>query len=374
MHILIEKDRLAKALMRVNAAVESRSTIPVLLNVLLEAEGNMLSLSGTDLDIEVRSTTEARVTQAGTITAPSRELFDIAKRAPDGSEIELSYESSEDPRLTVRVGRSKWRLHVLPAGDFPVMSGITNAVSYDILPSALARLIDKTRSAMSTEATRYYLCGAFLHCHTEGDDTFLRMVATDGNRLNLADTPAPEGAATAPGVIIPSKAIRLIDSIIDGHTTPVTVRVNESKFALDLGHTVMTSKIIDGSFPDYMRVVSKGRGDTVVKLRALALSKGLDAVGIVSAEKVRSTRWTIGDEGLHLTVNSLEKGQADAIVEATFEGAPIELGFNSKYVADMCSTVGDTAITCHITSPAAPMRVEDAADPNATFILMPLRV
>ncbi len=374
MHVFIEKDRLAKALMRVNAAVESRSTVPVLMNVLLEAEGQTLTLSGTDLDIEVRSTAEARITEAGTITAPSRELFDIAKRAPDGAEIELRYAPSDDPRLIVRIGRSRWQLHVLPAGYFPVMSGITNAVSYSVLASALTRLIDKTRSAMSTEATRYCLCGAFLHCHTESDDNFLRMVATDGHRLNIADMPAPEGADRAPGVIVPSKTIRLMASVIDDHKGPVTIRVNESKFALDIGHTALTSKVIEGSFPDYMRTVPRDTGTTVLKLRSGALAKGIDAVGIVGTEKVRTTRFVINAEGLHLTAQSLDKGQADTTIEATLTGEPIELGFNAKYVTDLCSVIGDSDITLHITHPAAPVRVTDAADGGTTFILMPLGV
>lgn len=374
MHILIEKDRLAKALTRVNAAVESRSTIPILLNVLLQAEGNTLTITGTDLDIEVRSTAEARVTKAGNITAASRELFDIAKRAPEGSEIELIYEASDDPRLTVKVGRSKWRLHVLPAADFPVMSGIRDAVSYDLLSSALERLIDKTRSAMSTEATRYYLNGAFLHHYVEDGESYLRMVATDGHRLNIADMPAPDGAPAAPGVIVPSKTIRLAASVIADHKANLTVRVNESKFALDLGHTILTSKVIDGAFPDYMRTVPQGKGTTVLKLRSGALSKGIDAVSIVSTEKARSTRFTIDEEGLRLSVSSMEKGQSESLIEATLEGEPIELGFNAKYVTDMCGVVGDTDLVCHITHAAGPVRVHDAADPGTAFILMPLRV
>jgi DNA polymerase-3 subunit beta len=207
MKLTIERAALLKALGHVQSVVERRNTIPILSNVLLSAERGTLTFSATDLDMEITDEAEARVEVPGQITAPAHTLYEIVRKLPDGAEVELSF-AGDDPRLQVSAGRSRFNLPVLPAGDFPVMSseGLTARLVVDTVD--LMRLIDKTRFAISTEETRYYLNGLYLHTVVENGITKLRAVATDGHRLALAEMLAPEGAVGAPGVIVPRKTVQ----------------------------------------------------------------------------------------------------------------------------------------------------------------------
>lgn len=214
MKLTIERQALIKALGHVQSVVERRNTIPILSNVLLSADKDGLALSATDLDMEIVDETPARIDTAGQITAPAHTLYEIVRKLPDGAEVELRF-TSEDPRLSIQAGRSRFNLPVLPAGDFPVMSseGLSSRISVDT--NDLIRLIDKTRFAISTEETRYYLNGLYLHVVVEGDQAKLRAVATDGHRLALAEMPAPDGAAGAPGVIVPRKTVQEVRRLLD---------------------------------------------------------------------------------------------------------------------------------------------------------------
>jgi len=207
MKLTIERAALLKALGHVQSVVERRNTIPILSNVLLSADGERVGLSATDLDMEIVDESAARIEGAGQITAPAHTLYEIVRKLPEGADVSLTF-NGDDPRLTVQAGRSRFNLPVLPAGDFPIMSndGLSGAIEVDT--ADLIRLIDKTRFAISTEETRYYLNGLYLHVVVENGATLLRAVATDGHRLALAEMPAPDGAAGSPGVIIPGRPSR----------------------------------------------------------------------------------------------------------------------------------------------------------------------
>ena len=288
-----------KALGHVQSVVERRNTIPILSNVLLSADKGGATFSATDLDMEIVDETSAQVGTGGQITAPAHTLYEIVRKLPDGADVELKF-AGDDPRLSVAAGRSRFNLPVLPAGDFPVMSsdGLSPAIQVDT--NDLIRLIDKTRFAISTEETRYYLNGLYLHTVSENGETKLRAVATDGHRLALAEMPAPDGAAGTPGVIVPRKTVQEARRLLDDAGETVTLQLSAAKVRFEFGRAALTSKVIDGSFPDYMRVIPRDNQKVAIIDNAL-FADAVDRVATISAEKSRSVKLALepGKPGAH---------------------------------------------------------------------------
>src|SRR4051794_3312525 len=307
MKLTIERAALLKALGHVQSAVERRNTIPILSNVLLSAERDRLTFSATDLDLEIIDEALAQVEQPGQITAPAHTLYEIVRKLPEGADVSLSF-SGDDPRLTVQAGRSRFNLPVLPAGDFPVMSSDGLSGRVEIETSDLIRLIDKTRFAISTEETRYYLNGLYLHVVVEGGETRLRAVATDGHRLALAEMPAPEGAAGSPGVIIPRKTIQEIRRLLDDAGETIEMQVSPQKVRFQFGLAALTSKVIDGSFPDYVRVIPRDNRK-ILRVDNALFAAAVDRVATISAEKSRSVKMAVEPGKMVLTVRNMEAGQ-----------------------------------------------------------------
>jgi DNA polymerase III subunit beta len=373
MQFTIERGALLKALGHVQNVVERRNTIPILSNVLLSAERGQVSFSATDLDMEIVDTAEAIVSVPGQITAPAHTLYEIVRKLPDGADVELKFAAGDDPRLSVSAGRSRFALPVLPAGDFPIMSGDHDGVSYQILRDDLKRLIDKTRFAVSTEETRYYLNGLFLHCLAEDGSNYLRAVATDGHRLALAEMPAPEGAMGGAGVIIPRKTIDQARRLLDDGTGYVDMTVSPAKIRFQFGNASLTSKIIDGSFPDYGRVIPKGN-DKVMSVSAGVLSKAVDRVSTISAEKSRSVKMTIETGRLTLSVRNIEAGQAVEEAEIDYDNETLDIGFNARYIMDVMGQIGGDTVELRFSDASSPTLVLDPVDNGVQYVLMPLRV
>ncbi len=377
MKLTIERAALLKALGHVQSVVERRNTIPILSNVLLSAGPEGLSLSATDLDMEIVDHTDADVEMPGQITAPAHTLYEIVRKLPEGAEVSLSY-TGEDPRLQVRAGRYKVNLPVLPAGDFPAMptDGLSAPVTVDA--ASLIRLIDRTRFAISTEETRYYLTGIYLHTIIEDGRAVLRAVATDGHRLAMADMPAPEGAAGAPGVIIPRKTVQEARRLMEDAGESLLVQFSPQKVRFDFGRASLTSKVIDGSFPDYKRVIPQGNGRILTADNAI-FAAAVDRVATISSEKSRSVKMSVEPGKLVLTVRNMETGQAQEELEADYDGPPFEIGFNSRYLLDVSAQVGAEMIELRFADRAAqtamldPVLVLDPTDAASQFVLMPLR-
>jgi DNA polymerase-3 subunit beta len=372
MKLNIERAALLKALGHVQSVVERRNTIPILSNVLLSAERGGLSLSATDLDMEIVDETAAQVGTTGQITAPAHILYEIVRKLPDGAEVELKF-NGEDPRLSIQAGRSKFNLPVLPAGDFPVMSsdGLSSRISVDA--DALARLIDKTRFAISTEETRYYLNGLYVHTVMDGGSAKLRCVATDGHRLALAEMPAPEGSVGAPGVIIPRKTVQEARRLLEDAGEMVELQVSPAKVRFEFGKASLTSKVIDGAFPDYMRVIPKDNS-RIVRLDNKLFEQAVDRVATISAEKSRSVKLAIEAGRLTLTVRNMEAGQGVEELEIDYDGEAFEIGFNARYLLDVCGQIEGETMELRFADPASPTLVLDPTDAGVQYVLMPLRV
>jgi DNA polymerase-3 subunit beta len=371
MKLTIERAALLKALGHVQSVVERRNTIPILSNVLLSADEDRLSFSATDLDMEIIDQAPAEVSGGGQITASAHYLYDIVRKLPDGADVELRF-TGDDPRLTVRAGRGVYHLPVLPAGDFPVMARDSGG-EITLEAGELARLIDKTRFAISTEETRYYLNGLYLHTVSDGGAPKLRAVATDGHRLALAEMDAPEGAVGAPGVIVPRKTVDELRKLLDDAGEPVRLSVSPQKVRLELGQASLTSKVIDGSFPDYVRVIPKNNERRALIDNEL-FAKAVDRVATISAEKSRSVKLALEPGRVVLTVRNMEAGQAVEEVEIDYEGEPFEIGFNARYLLDVAARIGGENAEFRFNDPSSPTLVLDPADAGAQYVLMPLRV
>src|SRR5580658_6380594 len=322
MKLTIERAALLKALGHVQSVVERRNTILILSNVLLSASAGQLAFSATDLDMEIADSSPARIEGNGQITAPAHTLYEIARKLPEGADVSLSY-TGEDPRLTVQAGRSRFNLPVLPAGDFPMMSseGLSDPIAID--STDLIRLIDKTRFAISTEETRYYLNGLYVHSVVEDGEAKLRAVATDGRRLALAEMPAPEGFSGTPGVIIPRKTINEARRLMDDAGETVTMGVSAQKVRFGFDHAAMTSKVIDGSFPPYERVIPR-ENKRVMTLDNSLFAAAVDRVATISTEQSRAVKLAIESGRMTLTVRNMDAGQAVEELEVDYEGEPFE--------------------------------------------------
>lgn len=367
MKISIERAALLTALGHVQNVVERRNTIPILSNVLVSASDGQITLVATDLDIEISESSEANVDAPGDVTAPAHTLYDIARKLPDGAQVSLMINS--DNRLDVDAGRSHFTLPLLPAGDFPKMTADGFTHDFVMSTAELRRLIDKTKFAISTEETRYYLNGIYVHAH----DGALRAVATDGHRLALSEMDLPSGAEGLPGVIIPRKTVAEIRRLIDGSEGDVALSISDAKIRFKYGSAVLTSKLIDGTFPDYERVIPK-TNDKELVIDNKVFASAVDRVSTISAEKSRSIKMTLTQDSLSLVVNNPESGNAHEDLMVDYGAGELEIGFNAKYLLDVTNQIEGRDATFYLDSPASPALVKDSEDPASLFVLMPLRV
>ena len=377
MKLTIERAALLKALGHVQSVVERRNTIPILSNVLLSASSGHVAFSATDLDMEIADASPAQVDATGQITAPAHTLYEIVRKLPEGADVSLSY-TGEDPRLQVQAGRSRFNLPVLPAGDFPVMSseGLNESIAIDT--NDLTRLIDKTRFAISTEETRYYLNGLYLHAVVENGEQKLRAVATDGRRLALAEMPAPDGFSGAPGVIIPRKTINEARRLMDDAGETIVLAVSQQKVRFGFDHAAMTSKVIDGSFPPYERVIPR-ENRRVLTLDNALFAAAVDRVATISTEQSRGVRLSIESGRMTLTVRNMDAGQAVEELEVDYDGDPFEISFNARYILDVTGQIGGEIAEFRFAEHAGgapsmdPTLVLDPTDAGVQYVLMPLR-
>lgn len=372
MKVTIERSALVKALGHVQSVVERRNTIPILSNVLLQAEGGALTLTATDLDIEISESAPADVARKGSTTVSALNFFEIVRRFPEGAQVRLEMMQDEG-RLQVSAGRSQFKLAVLPEEDFPTLSAADLGVRFSVSTADLVRLFDKARFAMSQEETRYYLNGVYLHAFSDGANKQLRAAATDGHRLARLDAPLPAGADKMPGVIVPRKAVAEIGRLLGDAEETVDIAVSETKIRFGFGAGHLTSKLIDGSFPDYERVIPKNNAG-VLRVETKDFAQAVDRVATISADRTRSIKMAIENDRLRLTVNNPEAGSALEELSVDYSGDALEIGFNARYLLDIAGQIEGATMTFRLADPASPSIVIDEDDPRALYVLMPLRV
>jgi len=375
MKATIERANLLRCLSHVQSVVERRNTIPILSNVLIEASGDgTLRITATDLDLQVVETMAAvSVDDGGAITVSAHLLFDIARKLPEGSQVSL--ETAEN-RMTVKAGRSRFQLPTLPRDDFPVIVEGDLPTSFELPAKQLAELIDRTRFAISTEETRYYLNGIFLHV-AEDDVPVLKAAATDGHRLARFTLPRPEGAQGMPDVIVPRKAVgelrKLLEEASEGS---VQIHLSASKIRFTLGGeggVVLTSKLIDGTFPDYSRVIPTGN-DKLLKLDPKSFYEGVDRVATIATEKTRAVKMGVDRDKVTLSVTSPDNGTAAEELAGDYSAEPLEIGFNANYLKDILHQIDGDTVELHLADPGAPTLIRQDDKSPALYVLMPMRV
>ena len=375
MKATIERATLLRCLSHVQSVVERRNTIPILSNVLIEAgEGGTVKVTATDLDLQVvENMSAASVESAGAVTVSAHLLFDIARKLPDGSQVSL--ETAEN-RMDVKAGRSRFKLPTLPRDDFPVIVEGDLPTSFELPSKTLAELIDRTRFAISTEETRYYLNGIFLHVSDE-DRPVLKAAATDGHRLARFTLPRPDGAEGMPDVIVPRKAVgelrKLLEEKGDG---AVQIDLSASKIRFTLGGeggVVLTSKLIDGTFPDYSRVIPTAN-DKLLKLDPRSFFEGVDRVATIATEKTRAVKMGLDKDRVTLTVTSPDNGTAAEELPAEYSADGFEIGFNASYLKDILGQIDSDTVELHLADAGAPTLIRKDDKSPALYVLMPMRV
>jgi DNA polymerase III subunit beta len=379
MKLTIERGALLKALGHVQSVVERRNTIPILSNVLLRADaagGGVLALSATDMDLEIVERVPSRIEQPGRITAPAHTLYDIVRKLREGAQIEIEA-SGERSSMVLRSGRSTFTLACLPPEDYPVMSSGDLAYNFTLTAAELRSLVDRTRFAISTEETRYYLNGIYLHATKNDEVPVIRAVATDGHRLARVEMIMPEGAAGMPGVIVPRKTVIELRKLVEESEDEIQVSLSETKIRFATGEATLTSKLIDGTFPDYDRVIPSNN-DKVLEVKCKEFAEAVDRVSTISTEKSRAVKLAIapGSNGGSLAVSatSPENGTAVEEIDANYLAEPIEIGFNSRYLLDITAQIDGEGAQFLMSDSASPTIVRDRADPSALYVLMPMRV
>jgi DNA polymerase III subunit beta len=372
MRVTVERAALLKALGHVHRVVERRNTIPILSNVLLRADEGALRLKATDLDIEVTETIPAEISEAGSTTVPAYVIYDIVRKLSDGAQVSLEM-TGETGQMQIRSGRSRFMLQALPESDFPDLAAGDLPHRFELPAPDLKRLIEKTQFAISTEETRYYLNGIFLHAIEVSGTTMLRAVATDGHRLARVEIPAPAGSEGMPGIIIPRKAVAEIVKLVEDGSETIRIELSSAKVRLTFDGVVLTSKLIDGTFPDYQRVIPSGN-DKLLTVERGEFAKAVDRVSTISSERGRAVKLALNEGRLTLSVNNPDSGSATEEIEVDYDSSPIDIGFNARYLLDITAQLdGDTALF-KLADPGSPTVVQDREGASALYVLMPMRV
>ena len=372
MKLSIERSTLLKAVSHAQSVVERRNTIPILANVLIEAEDDKVQFRATDLDVEIVDRAQAKVDRPGSTTVSAVLLHEIARKLPDGALIELTSDTASS-RLTVEAGRSNFSLATLPKEDFPIMASSEYAANFSAKSGDLRRLFDKSRFAISTEETRYYLNGVYMHSATFENSKVLRCVATDGHRLARVDTGLPEGAEELPGVIIPRKTVAEIRKFLDDDEVQIAVSVSETKVRFATPDITLTSKVIEGTFPDYTRVIPASN-EKKLEVDADEFAKAVDRVSTVSSERSRAVKLSLEDDQLTLIVNSPDSGAAEEQVAVAYSDERLEIGFNAKYLLEISGQIDKENAIFMFNSSGDPVLIREGNDLSAVYVVMPMRV
>ena len=373
MKITVERGAFLKALSHVQSVVERRNTIPILSNVLIDAGKGRLKLTATDLDIEIVEAIPADVLRNGSATAPAHMLYDIVRKLPDGAQVQAELMTAEGGRLAVSAGSVRFELACLPKEDFPQMTAGALPHKFRMEVETLRRLIDKTRFAISTEETRFYLNGIYLHAVKSDKKAVLRAAATDGHRLAQFELKQPEGSADIPGVIVPRKTITELRRLLDDAEGAIDVSLSDTKIQFISDGVELTSKLIDGTFPDYQRVIPAAN-DKALVLDSKEFAQAVDRVSTISADKTRAVKLSLSKDKLTLTVVNPDSGTATEELGATYNSGALEIGFNARYLLDITGQIEGKEVRFLLSDAGSPTLIEDTDDNGTLYVLMPMRV
>ncbi|MEK6745616.1 MAG: DNA polymerase III subunit beta [Pseudomonadota bacterium] len=371
MQFVIERTNLLKSLGHVQSVVEKRGTIAVLSNIKIDAKGSEVSLTATDMDIAVVEKVPAEVSKSGSTTVPAHTLYDIVRKLPEGLQIELTT-SDDGSKIAIRAGQSRFSLACLPIEDFPVMADGEFSHNFSLKSAECLALIEKPSFAISNEETRYYLNGIYVHVAGSGDEKVLRAVATDGHRLARVEVAVPAGADGMSGVIVPRKTIQELRKLLENGEGDVEISLSETKIRFVYGDAVLVSKLIDGNFPDYERVIPAAN-EKLMEVDCKIFKDAVDRVSVISSEKSRAIKLQLESGKLTLNAGSGDQVASEEI-EINYSSTPIEIGFNSRYLLDMMTQIDGDTVQFLLNDGNSPALVRDTADVSSLYVIMPMRV
>ncbi len=369
-----DRATLIKSLAHVQNVVEKRNTIPILANVLLAVREGRLTIAATDLEIALVEEVPAQASRNGAITVPAATLYEIVRRQPENAEIELDHPGG-DAQLTLRAGRYSTSLVALGVDEFPKLDAGKLTHTFNLSALDLRGLIDRTKFAISTEETRYYLNGIYLHAAESDGGPVLRAVATDGHRLARVEEALPEGASGMPGIIVPRKTVGELRKLLDEVSGDVEIALSETRIQFTIGTLRLTSKLIDGTFPDYDRVIPRNN-DKILRVSQKDFSAAVARVSAISSERHRPVKLSLARDLLVISAASPEQGTATEELDSDtikYDSGPLEIGFQARYLNDVTEQMeGDVEFI--FADGAAPTLVRDPDDLRAVYVLMPMRV
>ncbi|ULQ47866.1 DNA polymerase III subunit beta [Flagellatimonas centrodinii] len=366
MKLNVGRNELLGALSAVIGVVERRQTLPILSNFLLELQEDQLVVSGTDLEIELQARAQVENLTPGRATVPARKLYDICRGLPEGADLTL--EVSGD-KATLRSGRSRYSLACLKPDEFPAMGSLTDDIALTVPQHGLKILIERTQFAMAQQDVRYYLNGTLFEVSAER----LRAVATDGHRLALSDLAADTGVAETQQIIVPRKAVLELQRLLDNTEEPVTLKIGGGQLQVDLDVIRLTTKLIDGRFPDYERVVPDN-GDKRLEAPRETVRRALARTAILSNEKFRGVRLTLSTNKLVLQTHNPEHEEAEEELEVQYDGTPLEIGFNVNYLLDALGALVSDAFVMDLRNPDASGLIQAPEDGSSRYVVMPMRL
>lgn len=365
MHFIIEAKKLLNAVSAVNGTVDAKSTIPILSNFYLKVSGQILQVRGTNLDIETAFEVSAEVKEQGATTVPAGVFFGILRRLPEGASVECKL---KDTTLTIRAGRSRFNLQTLPDTDFPDLQMGDLPIKFDLPGDLIRNMLARVSFAISSEETRYYLNGICLH----PEDDSLVAVATDGHRLAKYRMPLPKGANKLSKIIIPRKTCQLLQKLAD-RIEILTVEASKTKIKFEIGAVTLLSKLIDGTFPDYGRVIPVSN-EKLATIQTADLKGAVDRVACVSSERGKAVKLSFVSGKLALEVKNPDTGAANEELEVDYGSDPLDIGFNARYLLDICNQIGTDKVTVKLADPGSPTLFMPAGDVSSLYVLMPMRV
>lgn len=366
MKITAQRETLLKPLQIISSVVERRQTSPILSNTLMSVTGKVLTLTGTDLEVEMVATTEVESDQDGDITLPARKLMDLCRTLPDGAKIELVIEKE---RALIRSGRSRFTLTTLPAVEYPNIDPIETPLSFQLPQIQLKKLVEQTQFAMAQQDVRYYLNGLMLEITPEKVTT----VATDGHRLAYSSIPAVTGVNEYRQVIIPRKGVIELHRLLESEDLPVQIQIGKNHIRLILPNVTFTSKLIDGKFPDYQQVIPNNPNRNI-EVNRENLHQVFNRIAVLSNEKFRGMRLQLESNLMRASVHNPEQEEAEEEIEISYSGDEFEIGFNIGYFIDALSAIRSDNVRISFTDSNHSCLVQGVNDEQSRYVIMPMRL
>ncbi len=371
MQFVVKRDILLKSLNFVQGVVEKKNTLPILSNVLLQLKDKKLSIVATDLDIIFYDEiSEVKIVKEGSTTTSAAIIYDILRKIP--SDAELNFELKSENKLSLKSENADFNLLCLPTDNFPTFTDEFEGQTISLNNNRFLKLLNKTRISISNDDTRHYLNGIFLHLTEAHGRNFLTGVATDSHRLSSSSLEI-DNATDFTSLILPRKTVFQLCSLLAENTDQLTMQTSDNKIKFNLGNMKLISKVIDGKFPDYKKVVPTANEKTLV-VSSKEFINSIERVASVSLDRKEGVKLLINKDNVQLSVNSANSGEGNEKIKAQFSAESLNISFNSKYLIDIASEVEDKSIKMNLKDSVSPVLIEDISDKNSYYVIMPMKI